>query len=554
MSSLLLACALGALLAPQNPAAPDRLRIDGVVVGVDRQPVPNCEVWIGDDPPPRAHARTDATGGFALVTERRQFVAVHARLPGKAIGAAWVDGLAARSAFTRIELLPCRAVTGVVHDADGHGVAGAFVTAQPDDLTDLALAFAGTRTDGNGAYRLDEVVLGPVTVRACRLGVAAAKVDDDSSRNVVDLELDPDDPRRLDVELQGADAAQYARATAHVFAAHDAFAVPLPHELCEGRFDAAGNCSFVGMPEGASLYVDVDLPGAQLSPLQDFAPSHVRRWKCTFRVGAAPPPLCGRVVLDDGTPLAGATVLGVDAEATWQMQRPRRAVTARDGTFEMPAPVAAGGHATLSLLDDAHALATYGSEDSSGRIEVHCNGPAPHELTAVPTMRITARVVDAAGRPVACMCTAFIRDTPIVVAASDLDGRLRIVDRGYDAPREIRLGIGEPGGCGSWQFALSDREQDLGVLQLAPGATVRGRAVDGRGAPIPGARVWLIAFGTPMEAICMQIAGADGTFLYSGVLRGAYALTVARAGIALRADNVFNLDDGEKWEHDVRVQ
>src|SRR5262245_60587228 len=102
MSSLLLACALGAF-APQNPAALERLRIDGYVVGLDRLPVPNCEVWLGDDPPPRGRTHTDANGGFALVAERRQFVAVHARVAGKAIGAAWVDGLTARTAFARVE-------------------------------------------------------------------------------------------------------------------------------------------------------------------------------------------------------------------------------------------------------------------------------------------------------------------------------------------------------------------------------------------------------------------------------------------------------------------
>ncbi len=549
MSHLLVAFVLGAALAPpQQPNALEMLRIEGVVVGLDRLPVANCEVWVGDDPAPRTRTFTDGSGGFLLFAQRRQFVAVHARSRGVGVGAFWVDGMAGAPAIVRVQLLPSRELTGVVRAADGTPVEGAFVTAQPNDIGVLAMAFAGVVTGADGSYRLHEVVLGPITVRAIKAGYGAVRIEDDGRAPSLDLEIDPDEARTLTVTIEGTEPPQLERANVRLLAELDGIVAPLPAGLTLARFDADGSCVLRGLPPRARVHIEVDLPGAVLDPADDFMPVAVRTWTSRCRVDAAPALLRGRLVDDLGTPCAGAVLAAVDPNAAWQMQRPQSARTDADGVFALRAPVGRGARVQLTLLEDARMLPLE-RDESAAAASFDFDPTTRLELQAIAAPQVIARFVDANGRPLAGAAVQFFRAGQGEVA-TDLDGRIRFTDRTGDPAASIRLLVNEPSGAGVWERPVADvSPQDLGTLAVTAGASIHGRALDADGGPVPGARVWLAANDGGTQCV---IAGKDGEYEFACVAAGAWQLAACRSGIA-EFSMQLDLRAGDEIQRDLLV-
>jgi Carboxypeptidase regulatory-like domain len=511
----LLACA--AVFAPQQPAIDTPMRVEGIVVGLDRQLVPACEVWIEDGAAVH-RGTTDGSGRFVLVTERRQFVQVRARLPGKAAGSTWAAGTTGAPALLRVELLPCRPLHGVVRDGAGAVVPGAFVSAVPADLPGDAAVCASATTGADGRYRLDEVVLGKVAVHASAPGLCAATADAAALQQELDLQLDDFRPRQLQVTVADANPQQLASAVIRLFGECSGIAFPLPPYFAEARLASDGVCRLSGLPEKVRLHVEVTVPGAVVAPAMDFVPTDSSRWHCRFRVLAAPPPpLRGRVVDQKGNGVAGVRVLAVATEAMWQVRRPAVAVSGGDGSFELLSPVPAGDKVSITLLDPQWVVTPSSDSPDGARIAVH-DPACVQQVSAEPALHVRAHIVGADGHPVAGAEAMLWSDGHgFGSATADAGGNLRLVGAC------IGMSIAEPAGGGTWHFEPpSAGELDLGTLRLDVGAAVCGRAVDRDGVAVPGARVYLNSDSGEWSRLA--VADVDGAYAFAGLPAGIYFL------------------------------
>lgn len=521
MFSLLLSVCCATAAAPQQPPDLARMRIDGVVVGADRLPVPACEVWL-DDQRPRVPARTDGSGGFSLITERRQFLAVHARVPGQAVGAVWVDGLQPGQPFVRVVVWPARTLRGMVRTEAGEPVPGALVGGGPVDLA-FGPLISTASSAADGAFAID-VVPGPLHLRACKEGLGGVFAEFDGGADDLVLAIDPDTARTLEVTVVDAPAPLLATARVRLRAEWEGFAVPLPTALAAASL-ATGTFAASGLPPRACIHLELELADAAFAPVRDFVPTSVRSWQTSLRV-TEPSPLRGRLVDDRGQGQGGIALAAVAHDEPWSMQRPRVTISKGDGSFAFAAPVADGAKVSITSLDPAVRIP--GGDPGPGLV-VH--DPATvHTVRVEQSTRLTGRILAPDGRPVVGAEVLVMRGEHQVVN-TDLDGRFFCVDRPLDRAIVARLFVNEPVGSGEFEFAAqTDGEQDLGELRLVGGSAIRGVVRDGAGRPLPGARVWIDGEDQPRSRF--TLTDRDGRYAFAGLAKGTFRVAATRRGLA----------------------
>src|SRR5262252_8400835 len=82
--------------------------VQGLVVDALQQPQPAAEVELEADGVVVARTHSDATGWFVFPRQSQPPRVVHARLPGRAAGAAVLDILCCGDAFATVALAPTR--------------------------------------------------------------------------------------------------------------------------------------------------------------------------------------------------------------------------------------------------------------------------------------------------------------------------------------------------------------------------------------------------------------------------------------------------------------
>lgn len=107
------------------------------------------------------------------------------------------------------------------------------------------------------------------------------------------------------------------------------------------------------------------------------------------------------------------------------------------------------------------------------------------------TGALTGRVVDLHGRPVAGaeVWGMVLRDRA-GATRTNADGRFRLSPIGEDRP--VSLWAEAPGFARQRREGLhvfAGRDHEIGTLTLLPGTRIRGRLVDAKGRPVPGARI-----------------------------------------------------------------
>ena len=199
------------------------------------------------------------------------------------------------------------------------------------------------------------------------------------------------------------------------------------------------------------------------------------------------------------------------------------------------------------------------------RTNLLLDGAAPHQ----------ARVTDAQGRGLTRMPVQVVVDH---LASSDAQAAARQTASGVtgeDGVFSFGLGSMEAGSCSFWadpgggwrllgvlDFEGSDGPCDLGeVLQfeLPPrDHELRLRVEDPQGAPVPSARVRLLAGegGAPVEHHTGRWTDADGTLLWSGLEYGSWWIEVAAPGHAVvrTCPYQFRPDDATEGVYTVQLR
>lgn len=231
--------------------------------------------------------------------------------------------------------------------------------------------------------------------------------------------------------------------------------------------------------------------------------------------------ITGSVVDREGRTIAGAEVWGLAARARVGSTR-----TDADGRFRL-GPLK--WDKAVTVWADVPGLARERRDD------VHVFGGRDHEirpLTLLPGTRLTGRVVDAQGRPIAGT-EIEIRDYRHVLGhtissdqtewtlASDAEGRFQTTQL---PAGEVHLVLVAPGKVRNFverKVEPGTSEADLGDITLADEVPIRGVVVDRDGKPAPGVQVYAdYDYRNPATT------GQDGRFLVHGAGKDAELLNL----------------------------
>jgi hypothetical protein len=256
----------------------------------------------------------------------------------------------------------------------------------------------------------------------------------------------------------------------------------------------------------------------------------------------------GRVVDDDGKPVAGAQLhlFAVDATDDGDAADARAAASrgvfagpvatatsGADGAFAVPAgPNAAARRCTLVATRDGHADAVRaGLALAQAQTQVG-------DLTMARTAPMTGLVLGDGGRPLADATVACGElDQPWrlpqrpegIVARTDGAGRFTLAS--VPASR-VRLRVGAAGRA----TAIVDARGGASLrIELAPEVPLAGRVVDAGGQPIAGAYVTARAPGDGGPVVATARSGVDGGFALRGLGGGEWRVQAGRVGHAVPA-------------------
>ena len=420
-------------------------------------------------------------------------------------------------------------VTGTVRSLGGQPVPGATVVVISQTDTQSG---GSAMTDTEGRYRIDGIVVGPVSVRAVKgasLGRSSGRIDRAGSAAVVDLTLDGGTVRAAGVvrrvqgsdvtTLPGIDVVYYARGASGSF---------IPVALA--KTSDTGAYSFEAMPTG-EYRIDAVLNSRDRGSITGVAAAGdiVAADIAIVIGGDGYGTVRGFVRFPDGAP-ASNVIVSVDD---------RGLLTSADGSFELqgilvkpttPQQVVAQSQDGLRS-GSASVLISQPGQVVSGLI-VTLSGLGSAEFT----------VLDAGRHPVAGQEVALLGDchNPCGCAAKETDsqGRVRFdgVPLGTVRARATRTS-GNLIDQASVNVSLtSDGGLAQGVLIFAGSGTVTGTVLNPDGTPALGADVRLNA-KVLNEDSCSLVSGvaqrirtdANGTFRFTGVNVGSISVTASHA-------------------------
>lgn len=542
---LLACCVLLLPLSAQVPLA----RLEGETTDALQQPLADCYVTVEVDGEVLAHTHSDASGAFRFAALPQAHVVVRA-IAGADAGAVAVDLAGIDAGHAQVALWPTRTLRGVVRDAEGAAVAGAWVAATPSDAAELALLDAVAQCDADGRYELVHVLAGPVAVLAwaprhngCEGSVAGA-VD-----AVLDCRLGAGAGHENRFVLNGATAQQLGRALLRLSATGArGVAIALPPPLRQLRPDADGSCVLAGLPRTWTVTGRFVVPEAVVVPPWASPAGGVHT--CDFAVEpVAESGIIGVLQDRDGGPLANRLLLCRPCDDTAAAFATVFGWTADDGRFALPAPVPPGERFAVRVVDPQLAVAHERSRFSGSRSwYVARHRPEDeHDVPAAPATALAFRVVDAAGAPVRGVA-ATLRQLgkvlgPILgTGSSDAEGRVSFTGIDLTGIGRVRIEL-----CGNGGVASRDCEigEVPGRVTVTPPAILSGRVLHDDGSAVVGARIRLAAGE-------LVLSDRGGRFRFPGLPSGPQRLSVAVDGKPWLRSREVELLAGQRCDVSLR--
>jgi protocatechuate 3,4-dioxygenase beta subunit len=498
------AATAAAAAAQQMPAVATGI-VEGRVLGQRGEPMSNVEVWAADWRTPErriAQTRTDAEGMFVLGSVPLA-TSVFATAPGSTVGQA-SPSLAADQLRGAVQLRLWQANTlrGRVVDVDGRPVVDAAVLGTRDWVVNFRAP--EIRTDATGRFELRGVPIGDCVMRAWAEGfvlreqalMALADAE-------VEVRLERGTGVRLVLRTEGLPADAFARTEVAIYATHDGSGFHLPAAIEYGRLDEHGGFRREGLPY-ADWNVSLSAPGWTFDPRSARTRVvHDLQFRAT-RDGSLQ--LHGTLRAASGEPLAGEQLIcRTKRSQSMDGGPPGCGTTDAAGHFAMDAPLAAGEPYSLYLVGSKSVLQQQkvdrmtGLHDARYLVRYEDVADPARELTlvAVPAALVTAKLVDADGRPVPFQRTELKQRrvnrkpewTAMASATSARDGSLVFpgVHGGMGELRVQSEGAGGAGNSDTFQLAVGERREITVRLQRA--GVIEGRVLDRDGKPMPAARV-----------------------------------------------------------------
>ncbi len=529
------------------PAAP----VSGKVVAeAGGRPVPGALVWRDQDLGSMLRAGADGTFRFPhLAAETRVFAA--------APGTFAAQEKAAAGRVPTLTLLPRLAARGVVVDEAGQPVAGADLKATPLaslSRRNLAALLSGgfARSAASGRFQLSRLASGiAYDLRVQRQGFAPARLQVPARaagaaggpapdlrvvlhRGRTAFGLVIDSGRRpvagAQVQLRATPPADLG---ARLREARDPLRFP-------GVTDAAGRFEVKNLPAGsfdlavrARGFAPLTVPalalpeGTGASDLGTvlLAPGAAIRGVVTDAQGE---PVADAEVRVEGTDRDGLSFVLGEAESTGLF-------TAADGSFALE-DLAPGRTLDLFVIHPG-----YGPASAPG---VAVPTPTPLRIVLRPTARVSGRVIDADGKPVAGATVAVFEDARGLSSSRSMgvDPKQGIAD---DEGGFVFADVA-PGPFGLSAEAPRHQSAELRGLEVKPGqelagleivllagAAVEGRVLSPEGSPVPNARV-AVTEASRGRAITFSSlrAGtdADGHYRIEGIAPGPHTLETRAEG------------------------
>ncbi|HYO12902.1 MAG TPA: carboxypeptidase regulatory-like domain-containing protein [Thermoanaerobaculia bacterium] len=531
-------------------------RVEGIVVDAEGQPVDGAQLQVLPSPVGRQTmmltdssqvALSDSRGLFRLRLASRvpyEITAVH---EGYAPVSIKVPSLEPRSARKdlRIVLERGRTAFGRVVDTREQPVAGARVSlrraAGAEDGFEIMIGSAdagpgheGT-TDATGRFEIGRLPAGRFDLMAQAEGFAPMVVPGVAVEGKAAARVDLGTvvlPPGMKVEGTVVDPQGQPLEGVRVAVQPTDFLSMRTFSLREepSKTGPDGRFAISGLREGQRIDIKAwregYLQGAAVA-LDIPAPGPVR---IVLEPGAR---VAGRVVTEDGKPIANVGVYASGEEGGLGMGRLRRGAARTDetGRFELdglePGKLVLRAVAAGYLGAEARVEAVAGAETPDVRIVLR--------MGAV----VTGRVLGPDGAPVPGADVRVIQtsreETVYALAAggarTDGEGNYRLA--GIEEGRRSIAASHD-----DFQRAVKDLDVRAGEnrldLQLGRGHPVTGRVVDAAGRPVADARVVLSTrgFGHGGEGPQEAASSADGSFRFPSVASGTYVLSASREGYA----------------------
>jgi protocatechuate 3,4-dioxygenase beta subunit len=555
--------------------------VEGRVLGPLGEPMVGVEVWRADWQTPDqviARTRTDGEGMFVLGKVPPRTVSLFASAPGLTIGQEGVllSPEQPRAGAT-LRLWEANTLRGRVRDADGKPVVGAHVLGTRDfTFFDGRFQPPEARSDAAGRFELPGVPAGDCVVRVWAEGFVLRESRLTALADAeVEVALERGDGVQLPIRVDGLPAGVQPTTAVWIYGMRGGSGFNLPRVMEHGALDGAGRFRLAGLPD-AEWHVE------PTSPDYTFDPRSV-----TAKAGAPVPDLLFRATRNgslrlrgtlrgaSGEPLAGEQLIcRTKRSQSMNGGTPGRATTDAQGHFAMDAPLAEGEPYSLHLVNSKWVLLQEKVDGMKGlydarylvRYEDVADPGRELALAAVPAALVTAKLVDVDGRPVPFQWTELQERRAnrmpewmeMAYATSARDGSLAFsgVHGGTGDLRVHTEGIGGAGA--SDVFTLDTGDHRELVVRVQRAGVIEGRVLDGKGRPVPAARVSLrnhdVATGQQTDGGWSNVpSDRQGRFRFVGVAPGGHRLELDTMlhGARVVATPVFAVAPGATVVQDV---
>ncbi|MBL8803083.1 MAG: sigma-70 family RNA polymerase sigma factor [Planctomycetes bacterium] len=275
---------------------------------------------------------------------------------------------------------------------------------------------------------------------------------------------------------------------------------------------------------------------------------------------SAAPAATGVVLMGATLKFAAVALVVAAASVWWMWGEPTRgdaAARPRGAASPSVAPAAEVADLDAPAVQRA-ALDTPGAADAaSHNVELAATPSAAELAPSVPPGNVQVRFVDSAGVPWAGVLVECESNGVLHGARSGEDGRvaLEVPLHSRDSQRTARLDAHRRG-LGSVRVVTAVRSGEtthLGDVVLGPGAQLRGRVLDARGAPLASARVGLLPAAFELrdpdglrrngdDGFELQpdvTSDADGRFVFEGVGAGSWRVWAHAEGLRYGWSELF---------------